>query len=111
LSGGSVGLTTEQVSLTLAEGKDLPGELGWLVLLSVSLNLGLPHSWCKSIIERGNIRAQRRSTLAQPYIDRLNVFGRLLACPSVWPLLQVSAPATLTASISRQICFVNRFIE
>lgn len=51
-------------------------------LLSVSIKEGLPHSWCKSIIETGSIRARRRSTPALPYIDRLSVFRRLI-CPSV----------------------------
>ena len=48
---------------------------------------------------RGNIRARSSSGPARPYIARLRDFRRLI-CPSVWPLLQRSEIAFLTASIS-----------
>ena len=51
--------------------------------------------------EVGNIRARKSSVLARPYIARLRVFSRLI-CPSVWPLLQPSVNAFVTASTSRR---------
>src|SRR5271170_7140005 len=59
----------------------------------------LPQSACWKCSGAGNIRARMSSAPARPYIARLRVFKRLI-CPSVWPLLQHSVSAFLTASIS-----------
>jgi transposase len=59
----------------------------------------LPQSACWKSSGAGNIRARMSSAPARPYIARLRVFKRLI-CPSVWPLLQHSVSAFLTASIS-----------
>ena len=58
---------------------------------------------------KGNIRARRSSGPARPYIARLRAFRRLI-CLSVWPLLQVSVIAFLTASISLRKVRANRCI-
>ena len=59
----------------------------------------LPQTACWKCSGAGNIRARMSSAPARPYIARLRVFKRLI-CPSVWPLLQHSVSAFLTASIS-----------
>jgi hypothetical protein len=57
----------------------------------------------------GDMRARRSSGPARPYIARLRAFRRLI-CPSVWPLLQGSAIAFLTALMSLCNARANRCI-
>lgn len=59
---------------------------------------------CCSDCYTGSRRARRSSGPARPYIVRLSAFRRLI-CPSVWPLLQGSVIAFLTASMS--LCAVR----
>jgi hypothetical protein len=47
---------------------------------------------------------------ARPYMERLSVLSRLI-CPSAWPLLQGSAMACLTASLSRVRVRANTCID
>ena len=78
---------------------------------SVTLHLKLTHAlnwfwltFCCESRYRGSMRARRSSGPARPYIIRLSAFRRLI-CPSVWPLLQSSVTAFLTASMS--LCSVR----
>jgi hypothetical protein len=58
----------------------------------------------------GSILARNNSMPARPYMARLSVFKRLI-CPSAWPLLDGSAMAFLTVSMSRIRVRANCCIE
>jgi hypothetical protein len=66
---------------------------------SFSRHWALPQTACSAGDGVGNMQACKSSKLARRYISRLRTLSRSI-WPSVWPLLQRSVTAFLTASIS-----------